>query len=122
MLQTEVLRPWLRLSFDTFRLGLEVQSRVMGLFNHGKALMTPVAHAQEVPTPLASALAGTPYAPEVVRAVADELASESQAVKPRVARGKSRPAQRATKGPARQASKRAGKKVSARKPPSRRKG
>ena len=86
MLQTEVLRPWLRLSVDTFRLGLQVQSSVMSLFNNGQALMRPVADAPEAPTPLASALAGTPYAPDVAQAVTDEISSESRASKPRAVR------------------------------------
>jgi hypothetical protein len=119
MLQTEVLRPWLRLSFETFRLGLEVQRSVIGLLNHSKALTKPMVRAPEVPTALESALAGTPYAAEVVRAVADEIASGSQAVKPHVARAKS---QRATKGTAHQPRKPGAKKVSARKLPRRRKG
>src|SRR3712207_87612 len=75
MLQTEVLRPWIRLSFETFRFGLQVQSSVMSLFNNGRALMPAVAHPPEAPTPLASALAGTPYASEVVQAVTDEITS-----------------------------------------------
>ncbi len=113
MLQTEVLRPWIRMSFDTFRLGLQVQSSMMSLFKSGQMLMTP-AQAQEVPSAFASALAGTPYAPEVVQAVADEIASESAAAKPRAARAKSRAAQRAKKG-----AQPAAKKPSARKAPSR---
>jgi hypothetical protein len=117
MLQTEVLRPWLRLSFETFRLGLEVQRSVIGLLNHSRPLTKPIVRAPEVPTPFESALAGTPYAAEVVRAVADEIASGSEAVKPQVARAKS---QRATKGTAHQSRKPAAKTGSARKLPRRR--
>jgi len=85
MLQNEVLRPWIRLSFETLRLGLQFQSSVMRLFNNGQVLMTPVAHAPEAPTPVASALAGTPYSPEVLQAVTDEIASEPVAATPRAA-------------------------------------
>ena len=114
MLQTEVLAPWLRLSVDTFRLGLQVQSSVMSLFNNGQALMRPV------PTPLASALAGTPYAPDVAQAVTDEISSESRASKPRAVRLKSRsPSQRSTQGGAYKAAKRSTKKSSVRKAPHR---
>ena len=123
MLQTEVLAPWLRLSVDTFRLGLQVQSSVMSLFNNGQARMTPVAHAPEAPTPLASALAGTPYAPEVVQAVTDEVSLETRAAKTKAVSVKSRPpSQRAAQGRAHKAAKRSTKKPSARKAPARRKG
>ena len=114
MLQNEVLRPWIRLSFETLRLGLQFQSSVMRLFNNGRVLMTPVAHAPEAPTPLASALAGTPYSPEVLQAVTDEIASEPVAAKPRAA-------QRARGGGAHKAAKPAATKRSARKAPARRK-
>ena len=118
MLQTEVLRPWIQLSFDTLRLGLQVQSSVMSVFNNGRALITPVAHAPEAPTPLASALAGTPYASEVVQAVTDEITSAAGTVpvKPRAS------SQRARRGGAPKAAKGAAKKLSTRKAPSRRKG
>ena len=120
MLQTEVLAPWVRLSVDTFRLGLQVQSSVMSLFNNGQALMRPVTHAPEAPTPLASALAGTPYAPDVVQAVTDESSSEALTSKPRPVRLKSRsPSQRSTQGGAHKAAKRSNKKSSARKAPHR---
>lgn len=123
MLQTEVLRPWMRLSFETFRLGLQVQSSMIGLFKNGRALMTPSAAAPEAPSPLASALGGTPYAREVVQAVTDEIASESRAAKPRAARVKSgSSSRRATQGGANKVAKRAAKKPSARKGPARRKG
>ena len=113
MLQNEVLRPWIRLSFETLRLGLQFQSSVMRLFNNGQVLMTPVAHAAEAPTPVASALAGTPYSPEVLQAVTDEIASEPVAATPRAA-------QRARGGGAHKAAKPATKR-SARKAPARRK-
>jgi hypothetical protein len=123
MLQTEVLRPWIRMSFDTFRIGLQVQSSVMSLFNHGRALVTTFAHAPAAPTPLASALAGTPYAPEVVQAVTDEIALELRATKPRAARVKARlSSQRAANGLAHKAVKPAAKNRLARKAPARRKG
>jgi hypothetical protein len=116
MLQTEVLRPWIRMSFDTFRIGLQVQSSVMSLFDHGRALVTPLSHAPAAPTPLASALAGTPYAPEVIQAVTDEIALELHAMKPTAARVKARPSsQRAANGAAHKAVKSAAKKRSARK-------
>lgn len=71
--------------------------------------MTPVPAAPEAPTPLA--LAGTPYVPEVIQAVTEEIASETNAVKPRAVRVKSRPSsQRATKGGAHKAAKPAAKK------------
>jgi len=114
MLQNEVLRPWIRLSFETLRLGLQFQSSVMRLFNNGQVLMTPVAHAAEAPTPVASALAGTPYSPEVLQAVTDEIASEPVAATPRAA-------QRARGGGAHKAAKPAATKRSARKAPARRK-
>jgi hypothetical protein len=118
MMQTEVLTPWLRLSVDTFRLGLQVQSNFMSLLNNGRVLIPPADHAPEPPTPLASALAGTPYAPEVVQAVTDEISSETRAARPKAVRVKSRPpAQRAAQGRAHKAAKRSAKKPSGRKAP-----
>jgi hypothetical protein len=119
MLQTEVLRPWIRLSFDTFRLGLQVQSSMMSLLNSGRALMMPAA--QEAPMPVTSALAGTPYAPEVVQAVKDEIASEEKAA-PAASRVNSRQSSRqASQGGAHKAAKPTAKKPPVRKAPGRRK-
>jgi hypothetical protein len=120
MLQVEVLRPWIRLSFDTFRLGLQVQSSMMSLLNSGRALMMPAA--QEAPTPIASALAGTPYAPEVVQAVKEEIASEEKAAEPAASRVNSRQSSRqASRGGAHKAAKPTAKKPPVRKAPARRK-
>ena len=97
-MQIEVLRPLMRLSFETFRLGLQVQSSMIGLFNNGRALMTPVADAAEAP-------------------------SEPRAEKRGATRAKSRPsAQRAKNASAGSVSKPTVQKGSARKGASRRKG
>ena len=101
MLHTTVLRPWIRLSFDTVRLSLEVQSSVLGLFQQGRSLMSPLPSRPEAPSRLGSALAGTPYAPEVLQAVSDEIgttAFDNEAVKPEVGRA-SKASRSATRRP-----------------------